>query len=211
MPSSHVAEGGIGPAARPVGGEATSEPLDDRRALGIEGGLIAADEQLPRRRRQLGLGQDPLLPIADGQGVIDQAFPDEDVGHGVGARGQILEMEPEARIVVHADILASRSYVAEGRIVYTYGPAARPEGVLTGYVNEAGGFVVEHVIVFPCAPPWTLLKLLRAGLAEAWRRDYPYVLCHIPADFPLRRGLVAAGRRLGFTEYATAYWVAYRP
>lgn len=98
-----------------------------------------------------------------------------------------------------------RWHIVTERCVFTYQPDGWPVGMYTGFVNEAVGFVLEHVVVFPSAPRGTLLRMLRAALDEA--RDYSYVTFHIPGRFPLRDGLVAVGRRLGFVEYAPGYWV----
>lgn len=104
--------------------------------------------------------------------------------------------------------LPTTAYVAEGRLVYTYQPDGWPHGVLTGYVNEAGGFVLEHVVAFR---PRTVLPLVRAGLAYAWERGWAFVIFHVPGRHPQRSGLCAVGRRLGFVEYAPSYWLARNP
>ena len=103
------------------------------------------------------------------------------------------------------------THLVAGRYVFTYQPDGWPAGVLTGYVNHAQGFILEHVIAFPHAPATTLRKMLKAGLEEAWTREYPYVAFHVPANHPQRDGLVALGTRCGFQEYATSWWVRHRP
>lgn len=97
------------------------------------------------------------------------------------------------------------AHVVSNRIVYTL-QDPWPIGVLTGYVNEAGGFVLEHVVAFQRG---TFLRLIREGLAYAWSQGWAYVTFHVPSRFPKRRGLIAAGRRLGFVEYAPTYWVRH--
>lgn len=94
-------------------------------------------------------------------------------------------------------------HVATDRVVYTL-EDPWPVGVLTGYVNEAGGFVLEHVIAFE---PRILLKLVRAGLAYAWAQGWRYVVFHVPSRHPQRDGLVAVGKRLGFDEYVPTFWL----
>ena len=102
------------------------------------------------------------------------------------------------------------------RLVATYTPEGRdwPAGVLTGYDDEQGGWALEHVIAFD-RNGGTLRAMLRAGLREAWARDYQYVVFHIPHTFPLAAPLAAIGRGLGFTEYSRderhAYFVCHRP
>ena len=102
-------------------------------------------------------------------------------------------------------------HLVSNRMVFTWEPEGWPLGVMTGYLNRANGFVLEHVIAFPGTPKLTLVRMVRAGLQEAWRRDYPYVVFHVPADHPQHAGLTALGTRCGFHEYATTFWVAHRP
>ena len=100
-------------------------------------------------------------------------------------------------------------FVAD-RMVWTYQPDGWPRGMLTGYLNQAGGFVLEHVVAFPGGTAQTLVKMLRIGMEEAWTREYPYIVIFIPADHPDHPGLTALAKRCGFKEYATSYWVAHR-
>lgn len=99
---------------------------------------------------------------------------------------------------------------APDRDVFTYQPDGWPLGVLTGYADGQGGFVLEHMIVFAYAPMTTLVRMLRAGLEEAWARDYASVRFTLPHGFPLASHLDRIGRRLGFaadaqTQDATRY------
>ena len=103
------------------------------------------------------------------------------------------------------------THFVSGRWVFTWQPDGWPQGVLTGYLNRADGAVLEHVVAFPGAPKLTLVKMVRAGLAEAWALGYPYVAFHLPADHPNHDGLAALGARCGFHEYATTWWVTHRP
>lgn len=103
-------------------------------------------------------------------------------------------------------------HIVGDRMVFTYQPnGGWPAGVCTGYVNHAGGFVLEHVIAFPGAPPDTLRDLLVSSLREAWNREYPYVLIELPASHPRHAGLTALAKRFGFTEQVTGTWVKHRP
>lgn len=103
------------------------------------------------------------------------------------------------------------THLVSERTVFTYQPGGWPAGVLTGYVNQSGGFILEHVVAFPGTPKETLARLVRAGLEEAWSREYKYVAFHVPVKHPARAGLVALGERCGFHEYATSWWVRHRP
>lgn len=104
-------------------------------------------------------------------------------------------------------------YIVGERTVLTYEPEGWPAGVITGYPS-AGGFHVEHVVVFPGQPSTALLRMVRLGLEEAWRRGYDSVTFCVPRDFRLTRGLVRLGHRLGFEEYARdqrfVFYVCYR-
>ena len=104
-----------------------------------------------------------------------------------------------------------KTHLVSGRVVFTYQPEGWPVGVLTGYVNQSNGFILEHVIAFPGAPKLTLVKMVREGLAEAWAREYQYVAFHVPADHPNHAGLTTLGKRCGFHEYATTWWCRHRP
>ena len=103
-------------------------------------------------------------------------------------------------------------HVAGNRIVFTYQPedARWPEGVLTGYGDVQGGFVLEHVLAFRAG---VVLAMLRAGLAEASARGYRYVTFGIPDDFPKARALGRAAERVGCAIYEQrdgwTYWVHY--
>lgn len=107
------------------------------------------------------------------------------------------------------------AHVVTGRIVFTYQPQGWPLGVLTGHPDGAGGFALEHVIVLPGAPVTTLLRMLHAGLEEAWRRHFDYVTFFLPHDLPIREPLEQVGTRMGFRVYETTneadWYVRYRP
>lgn len=96
--------------------------------------------------------------------------------------------------------------IKTGRVVYTL-EDPWPVGVLTGYERD-GGFYLEHVLSFK---PGYLMKLLKRGLAYAWKQGYAYVVFHVPADFPLYPGLLAVGKRLGFREYEPTFFMLRRP
>jgi len=103
-------------------------------------------------------------------------------------------------------------HIVGERMVFTYQPnGGWPAGVCTGYLNAAGGFVLEHVIVFPGAPPKTLEEMLTFSLREAWNREYPYVLIEIPASHPRHKALTAMARHFGFAEQVTGKWTLHRP
>ena len=103
------------------------------------------------------------------------------------------------------------AYIATNQIVYTYQPDQWPLGVLTGH-RQRNTFVLRHVIVFPGAPPTTLMQMLYGGLDAAWEHGYASVVFHLQHDHPATRGLAAVAARLGFAAYAwdtdrTWYWL----
>jgi hypothetical protein len=95
--------------------------------------------------------------------------------------------------------MGERSHFVDHRIVFTYQPERWPEGVLTGYVDLQGGFVLEHVIAFK---PRVLVPMLEEGIDEARRRGYRYLLFGMPHDFPLAKRLTKLATRFGFERYA---------
>ena len=105
------------------------------------------------------------------------------------------------------------SHVAEDRIVFTYAPNDLTLGVLTGY-GLGTMFVVEHVIVFPGSPRATPLRLVAAGLAEAWARYASVVFC-LPKTWTLTPSLRTLGEHFGFVAYAEdedlMWYVAWKP
>ena len=105
------------------------------------------------------------------------------------------------------------SHVAEDRIVFTYAPDETSLGLLTGY-GLGTMFVLEHVVVFPDAPRVTLLRLLEAGLAEAWARYASVVFC-LPKTWTLTPSLRSLGEHFGFVAYAEeeelTWYVAWKP
>ena len=86
-------------------------------------------------------------------------------------------------------------YIVENRIVVTYQPEGWPAGVLTGFVNAAGGFVLEHVISLN---PTMLIPMLTAAIEEATNRHYRYIRFGIPRDFPIFKKLEMLALRLNF-------------
>ena len=102
--------------------------------------------------------------------------------------------------------------IRPNRIVATLGEGV---GFLTGYDDEAGGFALEDVVAFDQSPK-TVLTLVRAGLAEAWARDYQYVTLHITKAHPKACQLALLALRLEFKEYPGhddrhEYFVCHRP
>lgn len=104
-----------------------------------------------------------------------------------------------------------RTHLVSDRLVFTYQPDGWPAGVLTGYVNQAPAFILEHVVVFPGQPQATLRTLLTLGLEEAWHRQYQYVAFFMPADHPRHRGLTTLATRLGFVEATAGWWRIWPP
>lgn len=104
--------------------------------------------------------------------------------------------------------------VRTNRYVVTYQPGEWPAGVLTGYDDEQGGWALEWTIAFDRSPA-TLVAMFRAGLEEAWGRGFRYVVFHVPHAYPQAEGLMAVGRRVGFTEYSRderhVYFVCHSP
>ena len=106
------------------------------------------------------------------------------------------------------------SHIVTNRVVWTYQADNWPLGVITGYENEHG-FFIEHVIVFPHVPRGTLLRMLRAGMAEAWDRGYCAIRFCLPEEFPLTFQLTSLARRLGFEPYietmGMTFYIRWRP
>ena len=94
------------------------------------------------------------------------------------------------------------------RCVYTYEPGDWPQGILTGYEDDAGGFVLEHVV---CFRPFALRPMLRAGLVEAKARGWQHITLRIPNAYP--DGLRTLAERMDFAPYARdevhTYYVTY--
>lgn len=89
-------------------------------------------------------------------------------------------------------------HIATLRMVATYSKGDVVLGILTGYIEHDNGFVLEHVLSLDHR---ILMRMLRAGVAEARLRRMSYIRFHIPSDFSLREALVKVGLRLGFQEY----------
>lgn len=106
--------------------------------------------------------------------------------------------------------MPDRLHIVGDRMVVTYQPEGWPVGMLSGYLNRAGGFILEHVVAFPESPKDTLMHMLREAIQEAWEREYPYIAIYIPSTHPQHAGLTALAQRCGFTEYAATYWVRHR-
>jgi hypothetical protein len=119
----------------------------------------------------------------------------------------------EARVEATVEA-ASKTFVAENRIVFTYEVEDRDIGILTGYENDSG-FFLEHVIAFPGNGPAALPALLAAGLDEAGKRGYRYIALFIEHGHPLREKLESLAKRFGFCLYADlvdrAHYVLYAP
>ena len=95
-------------------------------------------------------------------------------------------------------------HVATGRHVVTYEPDGLPAGVITGYVDEMGGFVVEHVMTFR-------RNVLRPKIRTALRGPWPfaYAVLHINERHHRCTNLQSLARWAGFVEYAPTWWVMY--
>lgn len=89
----------------------------------------------------------------------------------------------------------------QDRMVTTFEVDGWPVGVLTGCEREGNTYYLEHVIVLPRAPRGTLMRMLKAGIEEAWTLRFGSIVYCIPDDFPPRRGLERVGQRLGFQAY----------
>ena len=112
-------------------------------------------------------------------------------------------------------LLATRAmHVATDRQVWTYEPDGWPLGVLTGYARD-DGVVLEHMIVFPGAPPSTLVSMLAEGAETAWAHGYAFVIFGLPHAMPRRDQLVSLARSVGADVYAqdeqAAHFVLRRP
>lgn len=105
-------------------------------------------------------------------------------------------------------------HFAENRQVITYQENGWPVGVLTGYGLTGGDtWHIEHVIVFPHAPRGTLLRMARAGIAEAWAQYYSKIIFGVPMNHPNAYPLTQLAWRLGFRPYTAneyAWWVLHK-
>lgn len=105
-----------------------------------------------------------------------------------------------------------RGHLATGRLVWTYLPKGQPAGLLTGYEDDRGGVVLEHLVAWQGIP---LPRLLEAGLEEAWTRGFQHVIVMIPLVHAKATRLEVLALRMGFTEYArdqeAAWFVRYKP
>lgn len=97
--------------------------------------------------------------------------------------------------------------VKHGRTVVTL-EDPWPIGTMTYYVDEVGAGVLEHIIPFR---PIFMRRLMQAGLDYAWAEGMPHVRFYIPGRHPMRRALIALGRRMGFEEYAPTWWLMRKP
>lgn len=103
-------------------------------------------------------------------------------------------------------------HLAENRLVWTYVPNGHPAGVVTGFRDEDGGVVVEHIIRWPQSRSGGLLAMLRAALEEVWRLGVPYAVVLIPDK---NHRLESLALKMGFEPYADTdegtWFVRYRP
>ena len=104
------------------------------------------------------------------------------------------------------------NHLATNRLVWTYVPNGHPAGVVTGFRDEAGGVVVEHVIRWPQMRSRGLLAMLGAAWEAVWRLDAPYAVVLVP---PQNRRLESLALKMGFEPYAEQeegiWFVRYRP
>lgn len=77
----------------------------------------------------------------------------------------------------------------------TYEPTRWPAGIITGYEDGTGGFIVEHVITFNSR---MLIPMLHSGIQEAQARGYRYISFAIPENFPLYKKLAKVANYMGF-------------
>jgi len=88
------------------------------------------------------------------------------------------------------------------RLVLTLALDGRDVGLLVAF-PWAGGFFLEHVVVFPDAPATTLLALLQAGLDEANRREAKHIGIFQPTQGMDSR-LRTVAQAFGFEPYHVA-------
>lgn len=89
------------------------------------------------------------------------------------------------------------------RLVFTY-EDPWPSGLMTGY-EDAGGFVLEHVVAFR---PRVLIPMLHAGLRVARECGYCHIRCRLPQRFPGTPRLRSLATRMGGAVYhEDADWV----
>lgn len=107
------------------------------------------------------------------------------------------------------------SFLHTQRLIWTYAPEGRNLGVVTGYEHD-GLFVVEHLIALPGTG--CLLRLIPAGLEEAWVRGYRGVVFCLPNRGQGRpySTLAKLVRRYGCEPYtpetdrALTWWVRWK-
>lgn len=94
------------------------------------------------------------------------------------------------------------NYVVRGRYVVSYTPEGElfPTGIITGYDNGRGCFMLEWVVSFN---PKGLDELLRSGVAEAIRRGFSGISFTIPHAFPRGKALQEVGELLGFRKISS--------
>jgi hypothetical protein len=86
-------------------------------------------------------------------------------------------------------------HIAKERLVLTYEPVDWPMGVITGYLTDDNGFVLEHIISFDKRH---LIGLAKAGMREAYNHHLDYVKFYIARDMPKARQLDVLARKFGF-------------
>jgi len=86
-------------------------------------------------------------------------------------------------------------HIAKERLVLTYEPVDWPMGVVTGYLTDDKGFILEHIISFE---PRHLIRMVKAGMKEAHNHNLDYIKFYVPRDAPKARQLDVLGRKFGF-------------
>jgi len=103
------------------------------------------------------------------------------------------------------------NHLATDRLVWTYVPNGHPAGVVTGFRDEEGGVVVEHVIRWPQSRSRGLLAMLGAAWEEVCRLEAPYAVFLIRDK---NRRLESLALKMGFEPYAETpdgrWFVRYR-
>lgn len=95
-------------------------------------------------------------------------------------------------------------HVADNRRVITYEPGGVTAGIITGYLDEFNGFVMEHITTFQGD---ALRPMIRTALEGPW--PYRYIRLQILGDHPRAQGLRVLAQWAGFVEYDPGNWVLY--
>jgi hypothetical protein len=108
--------------------------------------------------------------------------------------------------------MSGRTHTFDGVVAEVYDHDGAQVGVLTGeYIGD--GIVLRNIVLFPRAPRVALRRLVRAGIAEAWRRGARFLVLAVQQDNAM---LDRLARRAGFRTYnydpeRAVFWYVLHP